>query len=44
MWLRACAFDIVLPRKTYNHMQKREDDKEYFGEIDLDKELAIGGL
>ena len=28
--VQACAFSIVSPQQTHNHMKKHEDGKEYF--------------
>ena len=40
MWLRACAFDIVLPQYTHNHVKKHAKMvRNISDEIDLDKEL-----
>ena len=38
----ACAFDIVLPRHTHNHMEKNvKMARNISDEIDLDKELKV---
>ena len=41
MWLQVCAFDIVLPQHTHNHMKKHAKmaRRNISDEIDLDKEL-----
>ena len=42
MWLQACAFDIVSPQHTYNHMKKHvKMARNISDEIDLDKELEV---
>ena len=42
MWLRACAFDIVLPQHTHSHVQKHvKMARNISDEIDLDKELKV---
>ena len=38
MWLRTCAFDIVLPEHTHNHVKMARNISD---EIDLDKELVV---
>ena len=42
MWLRACAFDIVSPQHTHNHVKKHAKmARNISDEIDLDKELEL---
>ena len=42
MWLRACAFDIVLPQHTHKHVKKHAKmARNISDEIDLDKELQV---
>ena len=42
MWLRACAFDIVLPQHTHKHVKKHvKMARNIPDEIDLDKELEV---
>ena len=40
MWLQACAFDIVSPQHSHNHVKKyAKMARNISDEIDLDKEL-----
>ena len=42
MWLWACAFDIVSPQHTHNHVKKHAKMvRNICGEIDLDEELQV---
>ena len=42
MWLRACAFDIVWPQHTHNHVKKHAKmARNISDEINLDKELQL---
>ena len=42
MWLRVCAFDIVLPKHTHNHMKKHAQiARNISDEINFDKELEV---
>ena len=42
MWLQACAFDIVSPQYTPNHVKKHAKmARSISDEIDLDKELEV---
>ena len=42
MWLRACAFDIVLPQHTHSQVKKHaEMVRNISDDIDLDKELQV---
>ena len=42
MWLRVCAFDIVSPQHTHNHMKKHTKmARNISDEINLDKGLEV---
>ena len=39
MWLQTCAFDIVLPKHTHNHMKNMV--KNISDGMDIDNELKV---